>query len=53
MAKSKSKPTNEEVKTPASTKELTVVDLWRRNGKSKNVNRTDAVIEAIIGKIGL
>jgi hypothetical protein len=34
-------------------KETTIVDIWRRSGKSSAKNETDVLLESIIEKIGL
>ena len=50
------KTTNKETKKPEKatkiSKELTVVDMWRKCSKSGR-NRTDDLLEAMIDKIGL
>ena len=47
-------PKSDEPKNKSKTqKEITVVDIWRRSGKSSAKNETDALLEAIVDKIGL
>ncbi len=56
MTKSKTTTTgNEEGKKSSNkvTQTFTVVDIWRRSGRSSARNETDALLEALIEKTGL
>jgi len=53
MTKAKETTKEKPEKVEKSSPTLTVVDIWRRSGKSSARNETDALLEAIVDKIGL
>ena len=42
-----------EVVKQTKSQEISIVDIWRRCGRSSARNETDALLEEIVNKIGL